>query len=484
VELAPLGPNSTTVIGRKTAIYQHVQVNQPFITEKLKANKQKEEVEILPGALKQSNDHWQIQRPEQLSKNEVHALTLLDTLNARPEFKSFRNTATFLLDGHKKFGKFEIGPWYKWISMNPVEGVRPRFDIGTTSEFSRQWRLYGYLAYGTRDNAWKGKATVSYNLPGNGGWNVQASYKSDFDNNQRGFNGEEASLDNIFGGFIRRPGMPVKFLHENEAKFTVTKTFPNSLSFQGTMTRTGYKTLLPLPPLHYFTADGNKIENLEFQIKARYAAGEKTIHGHRKDRKLRSNQPVTELAYSAGASGILGGQYDYRKLSASISQRIRLPRWGQVSYMVYGGKIFGDQLPFMLLQVHPGNETYYYNKNAFSLMNKYEFISDSYAGFNLEHNFEKKLINLVPLMRTSNMRQFWNIKAVTGALSNAHQDLNHIGNNAGSMRTLNGNYYVELGTGMDNIFKFFRVDLVWRLSPQTPAGIQNFGIFGSARLQF
>lgn len=484
VELSPLGPNNTTVIGRKTAIYQHVKVNQPFITEKLMANKRKEEVEISAGATKQVNAQWQTLRPEPLSKNEQHALTLVDTLNAQPEFNTFRNTVTFLLDGHKKFGKIEIGPWYKWISMNPVEGIRPRFDIGTTSEFSRQWRLYGYLAYGTRDKTWKGKAAVSYDLPDNHGWNVQASYKSDFDNRQRGFNGEEAALDNIFGGFIRRPGMPVRFLHENEAKLIITKTFPNSLSFQGSMSRTDYKTLQPLPPLHWFTADGKKIANMEFQMKARYAPGEKTIHGHRKDRRIRSDQPITELVYTAGASGILGSQYDYQKLSASISQRFRIPRWGQVSYMLYGGKIFGEQLPFMLLQVHPGNETYYYNKNAFSLMNKYEFISDSYAGFNLEHNFEKKLINLVPFMRRSNMRQFWNIKSVTGNLSTAHRDFNHIENATGSMRTLNSKYYVELGTGVDNIFKFFRVDLVWRLSPQTPPGMQNFGVFGSFRLQF
>ncbi|WP_219924934.1 hypothetical protein, partial [Halomonas sp. ND22Bw] len=84
---------------------------------------------------------------------------------------------------------------------------------------------------------------------------------------------------------------------------------------------------------------------------------------------------------------------------------------------VYAGKIFADKLPFMLLQVHPGNETYYYNKEAFSLMNKYEFFSDEYVGVNIEHNFNGKLLNLLPFMRKTGVRQFWNVKAVTGNLS-------------------------------------------------------------------
>ncbi len=484
VELWPLGRNNTTVIGRKTAIYRQIKVNQPFITEKIKENKRKEEVGMSAGAVKQDSTYWRNTRPELLSDNEQHALTLVDTLNSLPEFNTFRNTVTFLFDGHKKFGKVEIGPWYKWISLNPVEGIRPRFDMGTTADFSKQWRLYGYLAYGTRDKQWKGKAAISYDISGDRGWNIQTSYKSDLDNRQRGFNGEEVSLDNIFGGLIRRPGIPVRLLHEKEAKIIITKTFPNSLSFQGSMSRTDYKTLAPLPNHQLFTVNGNNITNTEFQIKARYAAGEKTIHGHRKDRRLRGNQPVTELVYSTGSSGILGSQYNYQKLSASVSQRFRMPRWGQVSYMIYGGKIFGDQLPFMLLHVHPGNESYYYNKEAFSLMNKYEFISDSYAGFNLEHNFEKKLLNLVPFMRRSNMRQFWNIKSVMGSLSPPNRHFNRMENTTYGMRSLNGKYYIELGTGIDNIFRFFRVDMVWRFAPGTVAGVQNFGVFGSFRLQF
>jgi hypothetical protein len=144
----------------------------------------------------------------------------------------------------------------------------------------------------------------------------------------------------------------------------------------------------------------------------------------------------------------------------------------------------------MLLEIHPGNELYYYDKNDFNLMNRFEYISDHYAGFRIEHNFEKKLLNLLPFLRTTTLRQFWNIKAVWGDLSQPNRNLNLQDFPNYRLRSLRGNGYAEVGTGLDNIFRYFRVDLVWRFAPpqkafgynsHTPS---NFGVFGSFHLQF
>jgi hypothetical protein len=60
------------------------------------------------------------------------------------------------------------------------------------------------------------------------------------------------------------------------------------------------------------------------------------------------------------------------------------------------------------------------------------------------------------------------------------------------MQSLKGKPYVELGTGLDNIFRYFILDLVWRLSPEsgTTSNVNyqktadRFGIFGSFHIQF
>jgi hypothetical protein len=165
--------------------------------------------------------------------------------------------------------------------------------------------------------------------------------------------------------------------------------------------------------------------------------------------------------------------------------------------MVYAGKVFSEEsLPFMLLEIHPGNEIYYYNRQSFNLMNRFEYISDRYAGINLEHNLEKKFLNLLPFMRKSNMRQFWNVKAVWGNLTDNNRKLNiQDYYYEYRLRSLRGGVYTELGTGLENIFKLLRIDLVWRFAPlrNIPAGLpasifksntNDFGVFGSVRFQF
>ena len=149
-------------------------------------------------------------------------------------------------------------------------------------------------------------------------------------------------------------------------------------------------------------------------------------------------------------------------------------------FNVFGGRTFGT-LPYVLLDIHPGNELYYYNKYAFNMMNKYEFISDKYVGINVEHNIGNGIFRLIPKLRC---RQFWTAKVLWGSLSKENVALNFQPGNL--FQTLNGRTYMELGTGVDNIFHVFRIDFIWRVLPATldKRGDQPFGIFGSFRLSF
>ena len=47
--------------------------------------------------------------------------------------------------------------------------------------------------------------------------------------------------------------------------------------------------------------------------------------------------------------------------------------------------------------------------------------------------------------------------------------------------------YVEMGFGVENIFKLFRVDCIWRLTHRDPTSgqeVQNFAVNLSLRLKF
>lgn len=124
----------------------------------------------------------------------------------------------------------------------------------------------------------------------------------------------------------------------------------------------------------------------------------------------------------------------------------------------------------------------YYNKYAFNLMQRYEFISDEFIGLNIEHKIGKGILKFLPLVKKTKWRQFWSAKAVVGGLSESNQQLNFVGTNP--FNSLKSKPYAEIGTGIENIAKFFRIDFVWRLTDtklQT-ATPSSFGIFGSFRV--
>ena len=82
------------------------------------------------------------------------------------------------------------------------------------------------------------------------------------------------------------------------------------------------------------------------------------------------------------------------------------------------------------------------------------------------------------------MPSAWTAKTLWGSLSASNKALNY--KQGHTFQSLDGKTYMELGTGVDNILKVFRIDFVWRVLPSTlqkPAD-RSFGVFGSFRVSF
>ncbi|MFY8128319.1 MAG: DUF5686 family protein [Chitinophagaceae bacterium] len=492
VDVSPLKKDKLTFIGRKTATYDKHNLDVEAIEKVLALNKRSEEVELLEDAKEKDKAFWEKNRHEELTVNEKKVYKMIDTLKTIPLFKKYVAVAEFLVDGHKKFGPIEIGPWTKWISANPYEGLRLRFDLGTTEKFNKYLRLSGYMAYGFKDAIWKGKFGIDYKFKNIKGFSIGASYTNDLDNGRIRFSEDDATIDNVFNQLLRRKGIPIKFINYIDTRFTATQELGNGLTIAATLHQTEYDALQPLPSTRFFSRYNhrNAMINTEALLRFRFAPGEKKITNHRKSIRIRGDQPIYEFRIGKGFNGLLNGGYDYTKINLSIAHKFRIPRWGQITMNVYGGRFFGkDSLPFPLLELHPGNEFYTYNKTGFNLMNRFEYFSDKFCGFEVEHNVEKKLLNLLPFMRKNKIRQFWNIKGVWGDLTAKNRKYNQTGFSDYQLRSLRGHTYMEFGTGFDNIFKFFRIDFVWRKNipvqnQRFNQPIQNFGVFGSLRVQF
>ena len=376
-------------------------------------------------------------------------------------------------------GNIEIGPWFNWMTANSYEGFRMRFDIGSNKKFDKHWWYHGYLAYGFGDRKLKGKAELFYLPRKHPRRYWYGSYTNDLDFGQNYYG--EVTADNIFALAIRKPNIPVKFLKVNEKRFEFFNEHRLGLSELIALTHKNFTPLRNIPVKDSFPTSngGSPLTNFEVSLRLRFAYLEKFLEATFLRTSLGSPYPIGEFYISRGIAGVFNSSYNYTKISGSVSDYIKIPPFGSISYQIYAGRTFGT-LPYVLLDIAPGNELHYYNKYAFNMMNRFEFVHDKYLGLNVEHIIGNGIFRFFPKLK---FRQFWTAKTLWGSLSEANRLYNFKQGN--TFQTLNGNTYMELGTGVDNILRVFRIDFIWRVLPsKLSESTKRFGVFGSFRLTF
>ena len=482
VNLSALGKKRMGVIGRKTTTYKNIVYNDSSVIRQLDKNKIPEEVIFAANARERPDSFWVDNRHEKLSKDEKAVYKMMDTLLTMQAFHTYANVLNFIGTGYLNIGNYQIGPWYNWIYSNELQGVRVRFDLGTNRGFNKNLTLHGYLAYGFGDQVWHWEGDALYIFKRNPRMSLYGMFRQDLDYGQQYY--DEITSDNIFAIAVRKPGVPIKFINLTEQKVEWFNEWLNGFSITLTADHKVYLPELNLAPISDFQkGPGDPMNGFEVAVNLRFAFLEKFFETTFYRTSLGSEYPIIDVKYTHGFPGVLGSTLTYNKFFASISDVVKLPPVGTLYYNFFGGKTTGVQ-PYPFLNVAPGNETYYYNKYAFSLMNKYEYLHDQFLGFNFEHNIGSGIFRFTGLTRKLKWRQFYNVKLLWGHLSPENILYN---NNADyQFRSLEGRTYMELGTGVDNIFRFCRVDFIWHILPtgQNLSYQQLFGVFGSFRVSF
>jgi hypothetical protein len=191
-----------------------------------------------------------------------------------------------------------------------------------------------------------------------------------------------------------------------------------------------------------------------------FAYKEKYVSGDFSRVSMGTRYPVLQVHLVQGFKGLLDGDYDYTKLIARVQQRIPLGSLGFLRYTITGGKVWGI-LPYPLLLINAGNETFYYDDIAFNTMNFFEFINDRSATLFLEHHFDGLFFNRVPLFRRLKWREVVGFKTAVGRLDPAQRDEMAL---LPFMYDLNNGPFAEFSLGVENILKVLRVDAVRRLA--------------------
>jgi Family of unknown function (DUF5686)/CarboxypepD_reg-like domain len=418
----------------------------------------------------EGESYWDTIRHEPLTQTEKNVYKMIDTLQNIPVVKTYTDIIKVVINGYYETGKLFIGPYVSTLAANNIEGVRLQVGFKTNIKFSNKWVFGGSIGYGFRDDKVKYSA-FAQNILSRDPWTT-VTFSTENDIGRVGLDEENYNGNFLFYA-AQRFGNFKRGYYYNKSSFDfrreIFRGFTQRVAFR-------YNTFKPLFNFGYYPPnDLNSLDTLETYetseviLEARYARDELFIQ-HDNDRLSlgTTRWPIITLRYTRGISGILGSDFDYNKLRLSIYKRFRFGPLG-TGYATATGEYIFDVLPYTLLSLHIGNQSPVYATFAFNLMDYGEFVSDRYMSFQYQHKFEGFILNRIPLMRKLKWRLVGTANILYGGLSKANRaiiaDTTPDRQEALQPGFLEpGRPYVELGYGVENIFKFFRVDFVHRLS--------------------
>lgn len=464
--------------GRKTTSYKKIKLNQP---KEEKFYEFSDKIIVENDATKKTDEFWLQNRHDSLTQREKKVFKMIDTIQTLPIYKTWVDVFTVLVVGYKTFNNFEIGPYSNLISYNKIEGLRLRFGGRTSDIFSKWYELSGYVAYGLHDEKWKyalGFKTFITKKPTR--QLLGMNYRSDYEILGQSTNG--FSQDNVLASFFRTSPLINLTRVDNVEAYYSREWFPGLMSVATLVSR----RFSPLGSNQYFETkrDGSisekeEVTNTEARLNVRFAWKEKYVGEGFKRLSIGSRYPVLQVNYAKSLQNAFKGEYDYQKLVVNISDRIRItPILGYTDYVLEGGKIWG-QVPYLLMELHGGNQTYLYDYMAFNMMRNYEFTSDQFISAAVFHHFEGLFLNKIPLLRKLKWREVVTCKAVWGSANSKNRATLIF---PLTLSDLNKGPYVEASTGIENILKVFRIDVFYRATYQFTDPKQNIGLRFSFQL--
>lgn len=481
-----------SILGNKKIIYKNININKPLPDELFKtAVTTFRDLD----AEEKPDSYWVEKRPEPLTKKDLGIIKMIDSLGKHVPFQRFVKVARLVLEGYSTVGIVNIGPVNTFYSFNQVEGFRGRFGGRTNTNLSQRFMAEGYAAYGFKDKIWKGFAGIRYSFVNRHVLRFPYNQIRIWYQNEIKIPGQSLDFvqeDNFLLSFKR--GVNNKMIYNRVVSMRYLKESDNGFSYyiNGEILRQRPGGVLLFDYVkNDITKFKKEINITEISINLRYAPNEKFYQTSEYRVPIHTKYPIFELLYSTGFKHLLGGEYNYHGLDFSFEKIFYLSPLGYSKVKLGGGRIFG-QLPYPLLNIHSANQTYAYQFDSYNLMNFLEFVSDKYAYLHVFHNFGGFFFNRIPIMKYFKLREVMTCKVLYGGLDKMNTPDNEngllkfpvdeLGNTLS--HSLEKQPYVEASVGIDNIFRFFRVDYVRRLTYLSNPHITRWGLRATFKVHF
>ena len=470
----------TSFIGTREVVYSDVRVGVPIPDEVARMDNNVV-IGDEEGVSRTDEAFWEQVRPYRLSDKEKGIYSMVDSVQNVPLYRNIYTLINTVIVGYWNTKYIGIGPYYKLASFNKLEGFRMQPGFRTTTAVSKRIRLSGYAAYGM----FKGGGSIE--LAFNRRLTRKLTVSGRHDVMQLGAGQNALTESNILSSLLSRGDSRLSMVNRGEIGYEHEWSHGTSNFLGARIQKIFGNRYVPL-----VRPDGrivNSVSDAALHVGMRISKNESIYRLPFDKQYMGTVYPVLTLGFTAGVPAMLNDSYEYYRLEGGIHYKPELPPLGYSNITLQGGKIFG-KVPYPLLKLHEGNGTYFYDPNAFSCMNFYEFASDAWVALFFEHHFNGILLGRIPLVKKLKWREVLVCKGVWGTLSKE---------NDGSLpdtqapllfprgMTSVSDPYVEMGFGVENIFRLLRVDCIWRLTHRDPKpgqDVQNFAVNLSMHLKF
>ena len=309
-----------------------------------------------------------------------------------------------------------------------------------------------------------------------------------YDINQLGQQYMYASKDNMFLAWKRQKDTRATYLRQ--AELTYYHEHYNGLAY-GAVIRNRREYATEYAGFDRIGPDGaispvKSFDMTELELKFRYAKDEKFSQTRNLRYPITFDALIFNFSHVMAKKDLLGSSYDYHRTDIGIQKRFWFSAFGYVDLITKAGKVW-NKVPYPLLILPNANLSYTIQPESYTNMNAMEFISDEYASWDLTYYMNGNLLNRLPLVKKLKWREVFCFRGLWGHLTDKNNPMN---GGEGLYLFPNGSYtlgkapYMEASIGIENIFKFLRLDYVWRLNYRDHPGIQTKGVRFMMRMSF
>ena len=444
-------------------------------------------------AMNRDEAYWNKYRQVDLTKSESSMDSFIHRMENSKGFKYIIFFVKALMENYVEIGggtdgkksKFDLGPVNTYISKNFVDGIRLRLAGRTMAALNPHFFWDGYAAYGTKSNDWYTGNIFTYSL--------NKKKNSPFEFPMRNLTFEVSrdvtspsdenllhNKDNFFMTFRAATQDEMFLYHRQKLAFTYETDwgfrFNTSLRFQSNRT---------VGNLHYYHLDGTEVKKIrmtDLNVGINYNPGVTYVNTKQQRLPINLDSPEIGLSHTMGFRGFMGGQYHSNITKLSIYKRQWLGSWGYLDFHAIGQAQW-NKVPFPMLILPPINLSYFEQETTISLMKDWEFLNDRQVFWALSWDMNGKLLNRIPLIKKLKWREWFAIKGVWGHLTDKNNPYLEKNQRDGRLfkfpknsHVMNDTPYWECVAGVHNIFKFFSVEYVRRLTYLNNNNIDKWGI--------